>query len=284
MFLTPFVATQHDPTRAPTTNAHATKERNTTPRSSASHDDAPTSPTPGSPPPPPRPITSQDRCRSRLTTRQEHPRTDSSPLGRTCQRYGVSRIIAETAIGPPDRCQRDDGGHEPGLVCGPQPSTHARLVEPPSSISYGQMRQSGEMTDRDWVGFNAGIIEEFRANDGKVAAFGDLPVIVLHTIGALTGAVRLTPLIPVFDGDRMYIFGTAEGASKDPAWAGNLRTHPRITIETATASFVADVLALPEVDARRMIDERAATTPKLREYVASAAPRTIPVFSITPIK
>ncbi|MFT6292235.1 MAG: deazaflavin-dependent oxidoreductase (nitroreductase family) [Candidatus Aldehydirespiratoraceae bacterium] len=146
------------------------------------------------------------------------------------------------------------------------------------------MRQSGEMTDRDWVGFNAGIIEEFRANDGKVAAFGDLPVIVLHTIGALTGAVRLTPLIPVFDGDRMYIFGTAEGASKDPAWAGNLRTHPRITIETATASFVADVLALPEVDARRMVDERAATTPKLREYVASAAPRTIPVFSITPIK
>lgn len=139
------------------------------------------------------------------------------------------------------------------------------------------------MTDRDWVGFNAGIIEEFRANDGKVASFGGLPVIVLHTIGSRTGQVRLTPLIPVFDGDDMYVFGTAEGASKDPAWVGNLRAHPRITIETATASFVADVLALLEADARGMVDERAATTPKLREYVASASPRAIPVFSITPV-
>jgi deazaflavin-dependent oxidoreductase (nitroreductase family) len=140
------------------------------------------------------------------------------------------------------------------------------------------------MTDRDWAGFNAQIIEEFRANDGKVAAFGDLPVIILHTIGARTGEVRLTPLIPVFDGDDMYVFGTAEGASKDPAWAGNLRAHPRITVEAAAATFVADVVALREADARRMVDERASITPKLREYVESAAPRTIPVFSITPVK
>ncbi len=139
------------------------------------------------------------------------------------------------------------------------------------------------MTDRDWVGFNAGVIEEFRANNGKVAAFGDLPVIILHTIGAVTGTVRLTPLIPVFDGDAMFVFGTAEGASKDPAWVGNLRTHPRITIETKAASFIADVLALPEADAQRMVDERASTTPKLAEYVASAAPRSIPVFSIAPV-
>lgn len=139
------------------------------------------------------------------------------------------------------------------------------------------------MTDRDWVGFNAGVIEEFRANDGKVASFGGLPVVVLHAIGARTGQVRLTPLIPIFDGDDMYVFGTAEGASKDPAWVGNLRAHPRITIETATASFVADVVALPEADARSMVDERAATSPQLREYVESASPRVIPVFSITPV-
>ena len=119
------------------------------------------------------------------------------------------------------------------------------------------------MTDRDWAGFNAAVIEEFRANGGKVAAFGDLPVIVLHTIGAKTGLVRLTPLIPVFDGDDMYVFGTAEGARTDPAWVGNLRAHPQITVESAAATFVADVVELPVADARLMGEACGATTPKL---------------------
>jgi len=133
------------------------------------------------------------------------------------------------------------------------------------------------------VAFNSEIVREFRANGGRVARFGDLPVIVLHTIGAVSGAVRLTPLIPVFDGDDMFVFATAAGAPKDPAWCANLLANPRITIESADGEFVGDVRPLPPTDAQRMIDERAATTPQLAAYVESAAPRRIPVFSITPV-
>jgi len=139
------------------------------------------------------------------------------------------------------------------------------------------------MTGRDWVSFNAEIVEEFRANGGRVARFGDLPVIILHTIGAVSGEVRLTPLIPVFDGDDMFVFATAAGGPKDPAWCANLLAHPRITIESAEGEFVADVVPLMPDDAQRMIDERAATTPQLADYVASAAPRSIPVFSVIPV-
>ena len=141
----------------------------------------------------------------------------------------------------------------------------------------------GSMTGRDWVAFNSEIVEEFRASGGRVARFGDLPVIILHTVGAVTGAVRLTPLIPVFDGDDMFVFATAAGARKNPAWCANLLAHPRITIESSDGPFVADVVPLPPEDAQRMIDERAATTPQLAEYVTSAAPRHIPVFSINPV-
>jgi deazaflavin-dependent oxidoreductase (nitroreductase family) len=139
------------------------------------------------------------------------------------------------------------------------------------------------MTSRDWVSFNSEIVDEFRANDGRVARFGDLPVIILHTIGAVTGQVRLTPLIPVFDGDDMFVFATAAGARKDPAWVANLLAHPRITVESADGEFVADVVPIAPDDAQRMVDERAATTPMLADYVQSAAPRPIPVFSVTPV-
>jgi deazaflavin-dependent oxidoreductase (nitroreductase family) len=147
-------------------------------------------------------------------------------------------------------------------------------------------RRSGrvEAVTREWVAFNAEIVEEFRSNDGRVARLGGLPVIILHTIGCRSGVVRLTPLIPVFDGNGMFVFATAAGAKQDPAWCANLLAHPRITIETADGSVVADVVPLPRTDAQRMIDERAATTPQLAEYVAAAAPRPIPVFSITPVR
>ena len=134
---------------------------------------------------------------------------------------------------------------------------------------------------RDWASFNHEIIEEFRANDGRVARFGDLPVIIVHTVGARTGAPRPTPLIPVFEGDDMFVFGTAAGAPNDPAWCANLRVNPRVTVETAEGDFVADVLPVDADEAQRMIDERAATTPQLAEYVVAAAPRPIPVFSVT---
>lgn len=139
------------------------------------------------------------------------------------------------------------------------------------------------MTDRNWVAFNSEIVEEFRANGGRVARFGDLPVIILHTIGAVSGEVRLTPLIPVFDGDDMFVFATAAGASTHPSWVANLLTHPRITVEAADREFLADVVPLAPDDAQRMIDERAAVTPQLAGYIESAAPRRIPVFSVTPV-
>ncbi|MEM9040345.1 MAG: nitroreductase/quinone reductase family protein [Actinomycetota bacterium] len=136
---------------------------------------------------------------------------------------------------------------------------------------------------RDWATFNAEIIEEFRTNGGRVERFGGLPMVILHTIGARSGEPRPTPLIPVFDGDDMFVFGTAAGAPKDPAWCANLRAHPRITIEAADGSYVADVVEIDVDAAQRMIDERVPTTPQLAEYVESAAPRRIPIFSVTPV-
>lgn len=139
------------------------------------------------------------------------------------------------------------------------------------------------MAMRDWDTYNADVVEEFRSNGGTVERYGGLPVILLHTIGAKSGELRLTPLIPVFEDDDMFIFATAAGDPAHPAWYWNLLANPRIMVESADGEFVADVVPLSAGGAKRMIDERAAVLPQLAGYVESASPREIPVFSITPV-
>jgi len=135
---------------------------------------------------------------------------------------------------------------------------------------------------RDWLSFNADVIAEFRANGGVVGRFGGLPLVIVHTFGAKTGAIREFPLIPVFEDDRMLLFGTAQGAPADPAWCFNLRANPRVRIELGDEQFVADVNEVPADEAADIVGRRAATTPQLADYVASAG-RPIPVFEVTRI-
>jgi deazaflavin-dependent oxidoreductase (nitroreductase family) len=131
----------------------------------------------------------------------------------------------------------------------------------------------------EWKTLNPEVVAEFRANGGKVARFGDLPVVILHTIGARSGKLREVPLIVVLDGDERLLFGTSAGAPKHPDWYFNLKATPRITVEYGTERFAADVVEL-EGDAAERKRQAQTGTPQFSEYMKSAAPRTIPVFSI----
>ena len=47
----------------------------------------------------------------------------------------------------------------------------------------------------DFHDFNQQIIDEFRANDGKVGGnFDGAPLLLLHTTGAKSGAARVSPI------------------------------------------------------------------------------------------
>lgn len=133
---------------------------------------------------------------------------------------------------------------------------------------------------REWASFNADVIAEFRANQGVVARFGGLPVVIVHTLGARSGAIREVPLIPVFEDDRMLLFGTAEGSLTDPDWCHNLRAHRDVDVEFGRERFSAEVVELGPEDACAIVGHRADSTPQLADYVSRAAPRPIPVFEI----
>ena len=134
------------------------------------------------------------------------------------------------------------------------------------------------MTDmNDW---NAQIIAEFRANGGKVAQFGDAPLVILNTIGAKSGQVRETPLVALIQDDGMYVFASKAGAPAHPDWYHNLKANPEITVEYGTESFEARLTELPEEEGQEKLQAQAALMPQFAEYVESAAPRVIPAFAI----
>ena len=134
------------------------------------------------------------------------------------------------------------------------------------------------MTDmNEW---NRQVIAEFRENGGKVEQFGDMPLVILHTIGAKTGALREIPLVPQVDGDDLTVFGSAGGSPKHPDWVHNLRATSRITVEYGTESFDADVVELPTEEAAARLTRMGETFGNFAEYVESAAPRVIPAFAI----
>ncbi|GAB3226643.1 nitroreductase family deazaflavin-dependent oxidoreductase [Mycolicibacterium hippocampi] len=129
--------------------------------------------------------------------------------------------------------------------------------------------------------FNRAIVEEFRANGGKVGGpFEGATLLLLHTTGAKTGKTRLSPLAYLTVDEKMLIIGSYAGAPKDPAWVHNLRANPRAYIEVGTDAYDVDVRELPA-------DERDATYPKIielapvfAEYQAKTA-RAIPLFELT---
>lgn len=128
--------------------------------------------------------------------------------------------------------------------------------------------------------FNRGVVEEFRANGGKVGGqFEGGNLLLLHTTGAKSGKPRLTPLAYVTVEGKMLIVGSYAGAPKDPAWVHNLRANPQVRIEVGGETYDATARELPA-------GERDATYPKLTELAPAFAEyqaktsRVIPLFEL----
>ncbi len=98
--------------------------------------------------------------------------------------------------------------------------------------------------------FDQSVIDEFRANGGKVGGpFEGGDLLLLTTTGARSGASRTTPLGYVRHGDSLLVVGSNLGGPRHPGWYYNLLAHPVVRVEVGTSSF--EALAVPAEGARR---------------------------------
>ena len=134
----------------------------------------------------------------------------------------------------------------------------------------------------DMNDFNRAIIEEFRANDGKVGGpFEGAPVLLLSTTGAKSGERRTTPVMYLPDGERMVIFASKGGAPTNPAWYHNLVANPSATVEVGADTVDVDATVTSGEERGRLFDRQAELYPQFKDY-AEKTSREIPVVALSP--
>src|ERR1700739_2734839 len=86
--------------------------------------------------------------------------------------------------------------------------------------------------------FNTNVVDEFRANDGKVTGqFTNANLLLLTTTGAKSGEGRGSPLAYFRIDARLITLAPFAGAPVNPAWVHNLRADPRAHVEIGTDAF-----------------------------------------------
>jgi deazaflavin-dependent oxidoreductase (nitroreductase family) len=129
----------------------------------------------------------------------------------------------------------------------------------------------------DYNGFNNRLIEEFRANGGKVGGmFAGAPLLLLTTTGAKSGQARVAPLVYTTDGDRLVVIASKGGAPTNPDWYHNLIANPEATVELGNETFPARASVMEGAERDRLFEKQAKQMPNFAEYQRSTQ-RRIPV-------
>ena len=134
------------------------------------------------------------------------------------------------------------------------------------------------------INWNQTIIDEFRANDGKVGGrFEGKTLLLLHTTGAKTGKKHVNPVAYVRDGEKYVVIASKGGAPTNPDWYYNIVAHPRLTVEVGTESFQVEAQVAEEPERTRLYNKMAGMMDSFNDY-RQKTDRVIPVFELTPVK
>jgi deazaflavin-dependent oxidoreductase (nitroreductase family) len=127
----------------------------------------------------------------------------------------------------------------------------------------------------DW---NAGIIDEFRENEGRVGGmFEGAPLLLLHHVGARTETERVSPLVYQAVNEDFAIFASKAGADTNPDWFHNLMANPQTKVEVGvdTKTVLARLAEGDEHD--RIWEQQKQAWPQFAEYERMTSRDVIPV-------
>jgi len=132
----------------------------------------------------------------------------------------------------------------------------------------------------DMNDFNRKLIQEFRANGGKVGGqFASSPLAVFTMTGAKSGRPREIPLVYTTDGDRLVVIASKGGAPTNPDWYHNLVANPEVKVELPGETYQGRAVEQTGEERDRLYDQQAAQMPFFAEY-QRGTDRKIPLFTI----
>jgi deazaflavin-dependent oxidoreductase (nitroreductase family) len=134
----------------------------------------------------------------------------------------------------------------------------------------------------DW---NAQIIAEFRANEGRVGGnFEGAPMVLVHHTGRTSGTEYVSPMMYLpdeADADAIYVFASKAGAPTHPDWYHNLVAAGAGSVERGTESYAVSVRDVEGDERDRIYAEQARRYPGFAEYAQKTEGiRTIPVLEL----
>lgn len=132
----------------------------------------------------------------------------------------------------------------------------------------------------DW---NTQVIEEFRANGGRVGGqFEGEPLLLLHTVGARSGQPRVNPMMYQEIDGGYAVFASKAGAPTHPDWYHNLLAHPRVSAEIGTRTVDLVARVADGAERERIWAAQKSTHPRFAEYERKTS-RQIPVIVLEPV-
>ena len=132
--------------------------------------------------------------------------------------------------------------------------------------------------------FNEKLIDEFRANGGKVGGpFEGAPMILVHHRGAKSGNQRVNPVVYQPVGRNYAVFASFAGGPQDPQWFRNLIAHPDVTVEVGTSTAKARARVADGDERAAIWATQKERMPHFADYEKNAAPREIPVILLDPV-
>jgi deazaflavin-dependent oxidoreductase (nitroreductase family) len=148
-------------------------------------------------------------------------------------------------------------------------------------LETGTVKAFEEIPDADTVkAFNAEVVDDFRANAGKVGGqFEGAPLLLLTTTGAKSGQPRISPLVYLRIDGKMLIIGSFHGADFHPGWVHNLRANRWAHVEVGAESFDVTAHELSVGEREQMLPKVAAAVPAFAESQAKTT-RVIPFFEL----
>jgi deazaflavin-dependent oxidoreductase (nitroreductase family) len=135
---------------------------------------------------------------------------------------------------------------------------------------------------RDFSLFGAEHVQKYEATGGKTGHdWNDTQVLILHTTGRKSGAVRKHPLIYGRDGDNYLIVASKGGAPDHPDWYQNLVANPEVKIQVWDKLMPATARTATAEEKPRLWPIMTAQWPEYDEYQKKTE-REIPVVILSP--